>query len=135
MATKTSPERKIASAPNKKPTQAAARVVMPNQLPPISTALPRGSNFAPSSAPAATGAGDPALASFQNDKRFTGTWSANQPRSAWVYVEAIGWRQLADNSDVVNQALAIVAGHAHAQDRSTSYVEGDDGKIRELYVF
>ncbi len=79
---------------------------------------------------------DAVTASLVSNKHFTGTWSANQPRSAWVYVDGgIGWKQLADSSDAVLAALNMLAAHAVAGGRVVNYVDGADGKIHEIYVF
>lgn len=79
---------------------------------------------------------DAVTAALVSNKHFTGIWSANQPRSAWVYVDGgIGWKQLADSSDSALAALNLLAAHAIAGGRVVNYVDGADGKIHEIYVF
>ena len=106
---------------------------MSNKLNPTQTP-PGDARMTALNAPAAPG--DAPATGLVTNKHFTGIWSANQPRSAWVYVDGgIGWKQLSDSSDVALGALNLLASHAIAGGRVVSYVDGADGKIHEIYVF
>ena len=52
------------------------------------------------------------VTAWLNDKRITGLWSINQNRNSWVYVNGIGWKKLANNSDSAIVALSMLSAHA-----------------------
>ncbi len=88
---------------------------------------------APSLQPAASvGVG---VTTWLNDKRITGLWSLNQNRNSWVYVNGIGWKKLANNSDSAIVALSMLSAHAREKDSAVNYREESDGMIREIYVW
>lgn len=73
---------------------------------------------------------------WQNNKKFTALWSINENRNAWVYVEGIGWKKLANNSDTAIVALNILASHAKQTSSVVNYNEDDANKmINEMYVW
>jgi len=70
------------------------------------------------------------------DHKVAALWLINQNRNSWIYLENVGWRKLADNSDSAIMALSILA--AHAKQTQTPYYNGReeaDGKIHECYVW
>ncbi len=90
-------------------------------------------DIAPSLQPAASvGVG---VTAWLNDKRITGLWSLNQNRNSWIYVNGIGWKKLANNSDSAIVALSMLSAHAREKDSAVNYREESDGMIREIYVW
>jgi len=70
-----------------------------------------------------------------NNKRITGLWSLNQNRNSWVYVDTVGWKKLANNSDSAIVALSMLGAHAREKASAVNYREESDGMIREMYVW
>ncbi|MBE9228824.1 hypothetical protein IQ264_25770 [Phormidium sp. LEGE 05292] len=75
-------------------------------------------------------------AGWQTDKKITGLWSiCSDQRNAFMYVDGMGWRKFADNSDSAIMAFNIIAAHAKVTGKGTYFYEGDDGKVNTLYVW
>jgi hypothetical protein len=75
-------------------------------------------------------------AGWQTDKKVLGLWSiCSDQRNAYMYVDGIGWRKFADNSDSAIMAFNIIASHAKATSKGANFYEGDDGKVNTLYVW
>lgn len=92
-------------------------------------------DIAPSLQPAASVGAGAGVTAWLNDKRITGLWSINQNRNSWVYVNGIGWKKLANNSDSAIVALSMLSAHAREKDSAVNYREESDGMIREIYVW
>ena len=75
------------------------------------------------------------ISAWQNNKRITGLWSINQNRNSWVYVDTVGWKKLANNSDSAIVALSMLGAHAREKSSVVNYREESDGMIREMYVW
>jgi hypothetical protein len=98
-------------------------------------------------APAMAGMGDMApsvrpvegvsagITAWQNNKRVTGLWSINQDKNAWVHVDGIGWKKLANNSASAIIALTLLGTHAREKAAVVNYREESDGLIHEIYVW
>lgn len=76
-----------------------------------------------------------AVGAWLSDKRFTATWGVAESRNAWVHVDTIGWKKLANTTDSSFVALTMLAAHARQLNRPVNYREEADGMIRELYVW
>jgi len=75
-------------------------------------------------------------AGWQTDKKVLGLWSiCSDQRNAFMYVDGIGWRKFADNSDSAIMAFNIIASHAKVTGKGAYFYEGDDGKVNTLYVW
>jgi hypothetical protein len=75
-------------------------------------------------------------AGWQTDKKVTGLWRAcGNDRNSYMYVDGIGWRKFADNSDSAIMAFSIIAAHAKTTGKGANYYEGDDGKVNTIYVW
>ena len=71
---------------------------------------------------------------WQNGKKIIALWSKNQNRNVWTYVQGIGWRKLASDSDNVNINFTTLAAHAKSTNSNVNFLE--DGKtIKEMYVW
>lgn len=81
-------------------------------------------------------AGDPGPGGshWEQDRRVTALWSADQERNAWVGIAGVGWRRLDGRCDSALVALTMLAAHAREQGARVSYRE-QDGVIQELYVW
>jgi len=88
---------------------------------------------APSLRPAE--AASAAITAWQNNKRISGLWSINQNRNSWVFVDGIGWKKLANNSDSAIIALSALSAHARERGSVVNYRDESDGMIREVYVW
>ncbi|BAY09389.1 hypothetical protein [Calothrix sp. NIES-2098] len=83
-----------------------------------------------------TGQQQTVSAGWQTDKKVLGLWSAcSDQRNAWMYVDGIGWRKFADNSDSAIMAFNIIASHAKVTGKGSYFYEGNDGKVSTLYVW
>jgi hypothetical protein len=75
-------------------------------------------------------------AGWQLNKKVVGLWSyCSDQRNAYMYVDGIGWRKFADNSDSAIMAFNIIASHAKVTGKGANFYEGDDGKVNTLYVW
>lgn len=84
----------------------------------------------------ASGTGGAVGAGWQTNKKVTGLWRAcGNDRNSYMYVDGIGWRKFADNSDSAIMAFSIIAAHAKTTGKGANYYEGDDGKVNTIYVW
>ncbi|MFT7724792.1 MAG: hypothetical protein QM788_18495 [Roseateles sp.] len=83
----------------------------------------------------ASGDGDGGITAWNNDKRVTALWSMNQNRNAWVHVNGVGWKKLANNSDSAVMALTLLGAHAKQAQAPYNYRDEADGMIHEAYVW
>ena len=135
-----------ASAPSAIPPGGAAKVAAKGDCGCGGSAT-GGSQSAGTALPPTVGTGDAApsmhpaesvganVTTWLNDKRITGLWSLNQNRNSWVYVNGIGWKKLANNSDSAIVALSMLGAHARDKDSAVNYREESDAMIREMYVW
>lgn len=72
---------------------------------------------------------------WQNNKKFIGSWSIDQDRNVWYYVEGIGWKKLTHQSESGIVGLNIVAAHAKQTQSVVNYRDEADGMIYEMYVW
>ncbi|MDZ4783120.1 MAG: hypothetical protein SGJ19_22980 [Planctomycetia bacterium] len=91
------------------------------------------SGAAPSMRPA--GVGGAIGGQWHNAKRITGTWCINEVRNAWVYVDGLSWRKLANGLDSATIALSLLGASALATGTATDLREEADGMIHEMYVW
>jgi hypothetical protein len=75
------------------------------------------------------------ITAWQNSKKINALWSINQNRNAWIGVEGIGWKKLANNSDSAVVALTMLATHAFEKGLNVNYRDESDGMIHEIYVW
>jgi hypothetical protein len=108
-----------------------------------------GGGYASAGAPtrAMTGVGDTApsirpaeavnagVSGWQSNKKITGLWSINENRNSWVYIDTIGWKRLANNSDSAIAVLTTLSAHAREKGSVVNYREESDGQILEMYVW
>jgi hypothetical protein len=123
-----------ASAPTAQPpAQGGAGVGI--TVPPAIQQTMTGQETAGGSAPAQAGAAAAAAVGWQNNKQIVALWSINQNRNSWAYVNGIGWKKLANNSDTAVVALTLLSAHARDFNRSVNYRDAADGMIHEMYVW
>lgn len=75
---------------------------------------------------------------WQNNRRITGLWTINETRNAWVYVQGLGWRKLANDRDSAFDAMLNWCAQAKADNRPVNFREvgtGGNIEIHELYVW
>jgi hypothetical protein len=119
-------------------SQGAGGDAAPTAQPPQQTTGAQAGTSGPQAGPPpqAAGAGATAGATvWQNDKRIVALWGINQNRNSWAYVNGIGWKKLANNSDTAVVALTALAAHARQLNSSVSYREEADALIHEMYVW
>lgn len=106
--------------------------------PSAATALPPAlevaSMSAPSLRPGTAGVGA-VTATWRSNVHVTGTWSINQDRNCWAYLDAVGWRNLSGTSESGLVSMNMLASHAYAEGTLANCYEGDDGRITQLYVW
>ncbi|MEV6879314.1 hypothetical protein [Amycolatopsis sp. NPDC051128] len=136
MAATTSPSHAPAAvAPSTSPDN-APQPLTPDQLSTTTTAVtvepgaepvlsPPG---APQTAAAAT------AAAWQSNKKVLALWTNNADRNGYAYVDGIGWKRLATNSDSVHEALLALASSGRLAG-SVTYPEAADGLIHEIYLW
>jgi hypothetical protein len=124
---------------------AGAATVGPSATPPAATATggtalaaPPVESVATDAAPTVQPAGEgvsAGIGAWNNSKKITGLWSINQNRNSWAYIDGVGWRKLANNSDSAVVALSVLAAHAREKNSSVNYRDEADGMIHEIYVW
>lgn len=76
---------------------------------------------------------------WQNGKKIIGLWAIDEDRNAWVYVQDVGWRKLANSYDNAVIDLMTKAAHAKAEDRYVNFyeegVEGGTIYIKQMYTW
>jgi hypothetical protein len=93
-----------------------------------------GGDSAPSVLPTSAGV-SAGITAWQNNKRVTGLWSINQNRNSWVFIDGVGWRKLANNSDSAIVSLTMLGSHAREKNSVVNYREEADGMVYEMYVW
>ncbi|MUG93590.1 hypothetical protein F7734_14620 [Scytonema sp. UIC 10036] len=109
----------------------------PTQNPPASTVLTQVEERPTKEPPSQfLSQGEAVAAGWQTNKKIVGLWSyCSEGRNAWMYVDGVGWRKFADNSDSAIVAFNMIAAHAKATGKGANFYEGDDGKVNTLYVW
>ncbi len=77
--------------------------------------------------------GPPTPPAWYNDVALTGLWTIDIERYAWIYLDGIGWKRLAANSDTVFLQLLGLSISAKTARRRVNARE-ENGVIAELYV-
>jgi hypothetical protein len=75
------------------------------------------------------------IGAWNNSKKVTGLWSINQNRNSWAFVDGVGWKKLANNSDSAIVALSMLAAHAREKNSTVNYRDEADGMVHEMYVW
>ncbi|MBE1493004.1 hypothetical protein H4696_000104 [Amycolatopsis lexingtonensis] len=89
--------------------------------------------LSPPGAPQAAAAVTTAAA-WQSNKKVLALWTNNADRNGYAFVDAVGWRRIATNSDSVHEALLMLATSAKLAG-SVTYPEAADGLIHEIYLW
>jgi len=112
---------------------------VPTLLPPSADGSTGGgagaSDAAPTMTPDTLNAAVGGLTAWNNDKRVTALWGMNQNRNAWVHINGVGWKKLANNSDSAVMALTLLGAHAKQTQTTYNYRDEADGMIHEAYVW
>ena len=74
-------------------------------------------------------------ATWRANMTVTATWSIDEIRNAWMYVDGLGWRKLFNGRDGAFTALVTLATHARQAGRPISFREEADGMVYEIYVW
>ncbi|MFJ7219568.1 hypothetical protein [Amycolatopsis sp. NPDC098790] len=137
MAASTSPSAAPAAvAPGASPDN-APQPLTPDQLTAATTAVTAEPSVAPvlsppgapqTSAPAAT------ATAWQSNKKVLALWTNNSDRNGYAYVDGVGWKRLATNSDSVHEALLALSSSGRLAG-SITYPEAADGLIHEIYLW
>ncbi|GAB3149596.1 hypothetical protein [Amycolatopsis sp. NPDC004378] len=75
-----------------------------------------------------------AAAAWQSNKKVLALWTNNSDRNGYAYVDGIGWKRFATNSDSVHEALLALASSGRLAG-SITYPEATDGLIHEIYLW
>jgi len=70
---------------------------------------------------------------WQKNRLVTALWCNDQPRNGWIYADALGWRKLAPDTDVIFLNLLNQSAGAKAARRPVNFFE-EGGTVKELYV-
>jgi glycine cleavage system protein P-like pyridoxal-binding family len=112
---------------------------MPVQEPPSAaqSSSSGGGDAAPTMSPtdAAQSGSTDGVGAWVSDKKLTALWGISQNRNSWVYIQGVGWKKLANNSDTAVVALTMLAAHVKQTATPFSYREEADGMIHEAYVW
>ncbi|MEV6642582.1 hypothetical protein [Amycolatopsis sp. NPDC051371] len=73
-------------------------------------------------------------AAWQSTKKVLALWTNNSDRNGYAYVDGVGWKRLATNSDSVHEALLALASSGRLAG-SITYPEAADGLIHEIYLW
>lgn len=73
-------------------------------------------------------------AAWQSNKKVLALWTNNADRNGYAYVDGIGWKRLATNSDSVHEALLALASSGRLAG-SITYPEAADGLVHEIYLW
>ncbi|PSB21308.1 hypothetical protein C7B65_05100 [Phormidesmis priestleyi ULC007] len=103
--------------PTQAKKQAGVREERPTFEPPVAGAIAQGNT------------------AWQSDKKVVGLWMNSATRNAYMYVDQVGWRKFADNSDSAIVAFNVIAAHAKALGKPVQYYEEADNKVSTLYVW
>ena len=108
----------------------------PTQEPPVQTAKQTASQEErPTFNPPAQNAVIQGNTAWQTNKKVLGLWTNSSTRNAYMYVDQIGWRKFADNSDSAIVAFNVIAAHAKVLAKPVQYYEEADNKVSTLYVW
>ena len=119
--------------PNGKDTEMEA---YPTQEPPAQAAKQTTSREdRPSLEPPDQGTVSQGATAWQTDKKVLGLWRNSATRNAYMYVDQMGWRKFADNSDSAIVAFNVIAAHAKALGKPVQFYEEADNKVSTLYVW
>jgi hypothetical protein len=75
------------------------------------------------------------IGTWQSGMKINALWTINQNRNAWVFVNNVGWKKLANNSDTAVVALNILSASARLTQTQVNYRDEADGMIHEIYVW
>lgn len=75
-----------------------------------------------------------AAAAWQSNKKVLALWTNNADRNGYGYVDGVGWKRLATNSDSVHEALLMLVSSGRLAG-SITYPEAADGLIHEIYLW
>ncbi len=85
----------------------------PTQDPPVQAAKQTPSlEDRPTFEPPAQNAVSQGNTAWQTNKKVLGLWTHSSTRNPYMYVDQIGWRKFADNSDSAIVAFNVIAAHA-----------------------
>ncbi len=70
---------------------------------------------------------------WQTNRRVIGLWSIDQDRNAWAYVDGIGWRKIASDSDNIFFDLLVQVASAKTSNRPVNFYQ-QQGVIRQVYI-
>jgi hypothetical protein len=137
MAASTSPSAAPAAvAPTASP-DTAPQPLTPDQLHAATTSVTVETRTEPVLSPPGapqTAAPSAAAAAWQSNKKVLALWTNNADRNGYAYVDGVGWKRLATNSDSVHEALLALASSGRLAG-SITYPEAADGLIHEIYLW
>ncbi len=70
---------------------------------------------------------------WHNNTKITSLWATNEDRNAWAYVDGVGWRRVAYDSDSIFINMLTLLASAKASGRPVNLYE-DQGVIKQVYV-
>jgi hypothetical protein len=122
---------------------AASTETEPERLPEQATGTVTAERVGPALLPPSQAGADAALAqaatattsTWQANVMVTATWSINQDRNAWVYVQNVGWNKIFNGSDGAFLALIALATQAKETKRPITIRTEADGMIHEIYLW
>ena len=137
MAASTSPSAAPAAvAPGASPDN-APQPLTPDQLHAATTSVTVETGAEPALSPPGapqTAASAATAAAWQSNKKVLALWTNNADRNGYAYVDGVGWKRLATNSDSVHEALLALSSSGRLAG-SITYPEAADGLIHEIYLW
>jgi len=70
---------------------------------------------------------------WNDDKKVSTLYSANETRNSWMYIVGTGWVKLDSKIDTANAALTILATSAKIKNSPINYYL--DGEVTQIYVW
>jgi C1A family cysteine protease len=67
------------------------------------------------------------------NQRITGLWTNNQARNGWLYVDGLGWRRIASDSDGATIQLLVLAAAARVANRPVR-LQIESSIVKQIYV-
>ena len=75
------------------------------------------------------------IAAWHNSKKITALWSNASTRNAYIAVDGMGWKKLANPNDSSFVSMTMMAAHAEQINATVNIRTESDGMVHEIYVW
>jgi hypothetical protein len=89
----------------------------------------------PPGSPAAAAMAVEGIGAWRLDARIGALWTSNNARNAYVWINSVGWRKLAGQSDQAHLGLLQLARLARDTNAVVNYRDEADNMIHEMYIW